>query len=469
MIERLQTSSPHLSVCKLLKIALTWLLFSISGHAQVNKEATQQMLIESLEWLVLAQEKQTIKDSIFKGEWSSTMGLKNRFLYLGKAFPFRDSNCFTQANIFNALSEIYLANKSLKQILPMLELAKSELLSYREGTDFNFWKALSPNIPLSRRGPWPEAYLAHRPTNFKLKTRFINNAADIANDADDTATGNLALHYYGEIFGEKVQIPTQNIFDSNLDGNRKNYHWYNFIHNIPRPSRAYMTWLAPEYQFKHWNFPWQVAHNLVFFLPGSSCFPRSYTRYVPWGANDVDAVVNCNVLNYLGKTGQLEGSFGKNGALNLLRHVIKKERWSRAGLYYPNRFFIHLSISKVFPYFEEELEPEIIAIKKHLLRSQKPDGSFESRRKVNKKDLVQSTIYATLAMLNLKEAGEDIPMVNIQKSIEFIISQRNEENFWKGGVFFSGGTVVRNVLYFKSEAYTTALAAQCLQKYLLLN
>jgi len=60
-------------------------------------------------------------------------------------------------------------------------------------------------------------------------------------------------------------------------------------------------------------------------------------------------------------------------------------------------------------------------------------------------------------------------MENIQKSIEFIISQRNEENFWKGGVFFSGGTVVRNVLYFKSDAYTTALAAQCLQKYLLMN
>jgi hypothetical protein len=175
------------------------------------------------------------------------------------------------------------------------------------------------------------------------------------------------------------------------------------------------------------------------------------------------------VLNYLGKTGQLEGSFGKKGALNLLRHVIKKERWSRAGLYYPNRFFIHLSISKIYPYLKDELQPEIHAIKEHLLKSQKSDGSFESRNKVNKKDPIQSTIYATLAMLNLKEAGKDIPMVNIEKSIVFIINQRNKENFWKGGVFFSGGTVVRNALYFKSEAYTTALAAQCLQKYLLLN
>ncbi len=451
-----------------LKIALVLLFLSIHGYGQVSKKHAEELLEESLEWLADAQEKETVRDSIFKGEWASTMGLKNGFLYLGKAYPYRDSNCFTQANIFNTLAEIYLADPSLKRILPMLELSKPELLSYREGTDFNFWKALSPNIPLSRNEPAPKGYLAHRPTNFKLKTRFINNAADIANDADDTSTGNLALHYYGEIFKEIVQIPSQTVFDSNIDGSRNNYHWYNFIHKIPRPSLAYMTWLAPEYQFKHWNFPWQVAHNLVFFLPSSSCFPHSYSRYVPWGANDVDAVVNCNVLNYLGKTGQLEKSIGKEGAVGLLKHVIKKERWSRAGIYYPNRFFIHLSMSKVYPYLKEELKPEAQAIKEHLLASQKTDGSFESGLKVNKKDRVQSTIYATLAMINLIEAGEEIPLINIEKSIAFIMSQRNEEKYWTGGVFFSGGTVVRNVLYFKSDAYTTALAAQCFQKYLLL-
>ena len=215
-----------------LKIALVLLFLSIHGYGQVSKKHAEELLEESLEWLADAQEKETVRDSIFKGEWASTMGLKNGFLYLGKAYPYRDSNCFTQANIFNTLAEIYLADPSLKRILPMLELSKPELLSYREGTDFNFWKALSPNIPLSRNEPAPKGYLAHRPTNFKLKTRFINNAADIANDADDTSTGNLALHYYGEIFKEIVQIPSQTVFDSNIDGSRNNYHWYNFIHKM---------------------------------------------------------------------------------------------------------------------------------------------------------------------------------------------------------------------------------------------
>lgn len=445
--------------------------FFLPSFSQFNKAELESKIHDSLFWLSNAQEKETVEDSIFKGEWPSTMGLKNRFLYLGKAIPFRDSNCFTQANVFNTLAEIYLSDSSLTEILPMLELAFPELLTYQDSMRFNFWKKLEPNIPLSRKGPHPENYLAHRPTNFELKTRFINNAADIANDADDTSTGNLSIFYANKIFGIKRQIVSQKMFDSYIDGSRNNYHWFNYIHKIPRPSQAYMTWLAPEVQFKHWNFPWQVAHNLVFFLPSSSCFPHPYDRYVPWGANDIDAVVNCNVLNYLVKTKQIEGSKGKKGAINLLRYVVRKERWSRAGIYYPNRFYIHYTISKVYPYFRNELVSEVNDLKNHLISSQNVDGSFFSRNKVNKKDVLQSTVYALQAMLNLKESGVEIPKENIDNALQFVLSHEIKDDkgiHWKGGVFFSGGTVVRNALYFKSDAYTTALVAQGIQKYLTL-
>ena len=440
-------------------------------YSQIKKAELEEKIQASLRWLAYAQEKETVKDSIFKGEWPSTMGLKNPFLYLGKAIPFRDSNCFTQANVFNTLAEIYLEDSTISEILPMLELALPELLSYREGLTFNFWKKLQPNIPLSKKGPHPEGYLAHRPTNFKLKTRFINNAADIANDADDTSTGSLALFYANRLFVNKHEIPSQKLYDLYTDGSRNNYHWFNYIHKIPRPSRAYMTWLAPEVQFKHWNFPWQVAHNLIFFLPASSCFPHPYDRYVPWGANDIDAVVNCNVLNYLAKSDQLANSVGKQGAVKLLKYVVEKERWSRAGIYYPNRFYIHYTISKVYPYFINELANEVNELKDHLISSQNRDGSFFSRKKVNKKDVLQSTLYAFQAMLNLKEAGIKIPKENIEMALDFILAQEIKDDngiHWQGGVFFSGGTVVRNALYFKSDAYTTVLAAQAIQKYLAL-
>ncbi len=452
-----------------IKLCSFFILSSGSLTAQPNQRLLKQTFDNSLKWLAENQETQTANDSIFAGEWPATMELKNAYLYLGSSFPFRDSNCFTQANVFNTLSEMYLADTSLKVIKPMLKKAYPELQSYADGQTFNFWKKLKPNIPLSKKGPHPEGYLAHRPTNFKLKTRFINNAADIANDADDTSTGNLASYYYSEIFGVNTEIVSPYTFDSFIDGNRQNYHWYNFIHKIPRPGYAYMTWLAEEYQFKHWNFPWQVAHNLVFYLPGSSCFPHPYERYVPWGANDVDAVVNCNVLNYLSKTGQVKNSKGKEGALALIKHVIKKERWSRAGIYYPNRYYIHFSVSKVYPHFKNELEEEAIALKNHLLLSQKEDGSFHSRRKANKKDPLQSTVYALQAMLNLHQEGVTFPKERIERAMQYILSQEIKDEYgshWKGGVFFSGGTVVRNVLFFKSDAFTTSLVAQSIQKYL---
>ncbi len=72
-------------------------------------------------------------------------------------------------------------------------------------------------------------------------------------------------------------------------------------------------------------------------------------------------------------------------------------------------------------------------------------------------------------MLYLRESGIEVPKTLIDRSINFLYSQKREENkqvFWKGGVYFSGGTVVRNMLYFTSDAYTTALVTMAFQKYL---
>lgn len=470
MIEKLPINYAEMKF--LIKIFLLLTFFCSIGFGQdLSKKQLQEVLEKSLNYLAEVQEKETVADSIFQGEWPSTMGLKNNYILLGYSQDFRDSNCFTQAGIFNILAEMYLTDTSQKQILPMLRKAIPEILSYRDVDTFNFWKKLEPNKPLSRNGPHPSNYLAHRPTNYVLQSRFINNAADIANDADDTAAGNLALYYYSTIFGKNIEtLATSNTFDNWLDGDRNNYHWYNYIHKIPRPSQAYMTWMAPEHQFKRWNFVKQALHNCVFYLKGSSCFPHSYERYVPWGANDIDAVVNSNVLNYLSKSQQVDDSKGRNGAITLIQNTIDRQRWSRAGLYYPNRYHIHYVFSKSIRSFKNDFDSQARTILTHLESSQKEDGSFESRRKANKKDRLQSTVYALSAMLNLKKEGYGVPKPAIDQAMNYILSQKLSKNeglnHWKGGVFFSGGTVVRNVLFFKSDAYTTALAAQCIQNYL---
>ncbi|MEZ4903550.1 MAG: hypothetical protein R2822_18185 [Spirosomataceae bacterium] len=42
--------------------------------------------------------------------------------------------------------------------------------------------------------------LVRRPTHYRLRSRYINNAANVENDADDTASGNLAVWFHNRIF-----------------------------------------------------------------------------------------------------------------------------------------------------------------------------------------------------------------------------------------------------------------------------
>jgi hypothetical protein len=206
-------------------------------------------------------------------------------------------------------------------------------------------------------------------------------------------------------------------------------------------------------------------HNLVFYLPSSIANPRPFVPYIPWGANDIDAVVNANIMTYLGSTNQLEKSKGKAGAEKLINYQINRGRWSRAGMYYPNKYHFHYAVSRSMLAAKTEINTNGRVILSHLLDSQFPDGHFESRRKVNKKDILQSTVYGLTSLLNLKELGYDVPKERIDLTMNYLLNHQNEDGSWNGGVFFSGGTVVRNVLHFKSEAYTTALMVLAMNKW----
>jgi hypothetical protein len=58
--------------------------------------------------------------------------------------------------------------------------------------------------------------------------------------------------------------------------------------------------------------------------------------------------------------------------------------------------------------------------------------------------------------------------IQIDKALRFLFKQgsfTNNQLCWDGGVFFSGGTVIRNTLYWKSDVYTTALMLESLVMY----
>lgn len=442
---------------KVFLIFLSFFALNLCGQ-QISKEKVEIHKQKALRFLENSQIKTTTENKTFAGEWPAYMHMTNAYVLLGKSEKYRDSNCFNMTGIFNALAETYMQDTTQVQIKKMLKNAYPELLSYRKDSLFNFWKLLPPNRDLSRKTNNPDDLLVRRPTHYKLKTRFINNAANVSFDNDDTSMGNLSLYYYSKIFDEnKNKNVSYEAFDKYLDTNRKAYHWHNYLVRIPKETSAFLTWQGKEREFKRWSFLKAAMHNLVFYLPSSCANPRPFKPYIPWGANDIDAVVNANILTYLGTTQQLESSIGRKGAERLINYQINRGRWSRAGMYYPNKYHFHYAVSRSMLAGKDKISANGQAILSHLLNTQFPNGHFESRRRVNKKDILQSTVYGLTSLLNLKELGYEVPKERIDRTMSYLLKHQNEDGSWNGGVFFSGGTVVRNVLHFKSEAYTTAL------------
>ena len=75
----------------------------------------------------------------------------------------------------------------------MLDNSFKKIMSYENKGQFNFWNLLPPNRLLKKgdiKGLQP---LVRRPTHYKLKSKYINNAANVTNDADDTGLAYSAL------------------------------------------------------------------------------------------------------------------------------------------------------------------------------------------------------------------------------------------------------------------------------------
>ena len=407
----------------------------------------------------------------FKGEWPTKMGLRSSFFLLGKKKTVDDSNCFAVASTHNALANIYLKNPNYESIIPMLEKSMPRILAYQNGVKFNFWNALTPYRKLKKSDIIGQQPLVRRPTNFKLKSKYINNAANVVEDSDDTALGYMALKLYAQVTSQDSIIPSSKviseIYENYRDIHRNNRHWYNYLNGNDYETGAFLTWLGNEYEFKKWHIAKVIAHNATFFLSFSECFPHAYVPYIPYGSNDLDAVVNANVLSVLVNYNALHTE-GTKDAVRYLNEKSSKKKYDRVGIYYPNRYQFPYAVANAYSNGVKSLEPAKNNIIKFLISKQNQNGSWSARKIVNKKDILQSTAYAVNALLNFDGMDHAETRKSIEKGIHFLINSKSNyknEFFWKGGVFFSGGTVVRNTLYWKSDAFTTAIVLNAFSNY----
>ncbi len=466
---------PFISDMKFQLILISLIFGWYYSFSQIQNQAHAEELYSNsllhinkgLAYLKAAQQKENDSIFKFKGEWESQMSMNFWFPLLGGENSYYDSNCFSVSTIHNILANIYLEYPEYSEMLPMLDLAFDRIMEYQSDGTFNFWNLLPPTKPHR----WFEKdtdQLVRRPNNFPLKTKFMLKAANVTNDADDTAAGLMAINLRNKIKNNQIPDSLNNIhkiFDGYTDSDRRNRLWYNFWQGQGPESGAYLTWFGDEFESANrWNLVQEFFHLSTFFLPFSKMFPHAYQAYIPYGSNDLDPVVNANVLSVFSVYNN-QKSKAQEEAIDFIEGDIKDRNYNYAATYYPNRYHIPYYVSKAYKNGVGELHKSCELIESFVLNKYFEENKWVSRDIINKEDQLHSTILAVNSLLNISGIESEKSEEAIISGIEYIFSnaiENENEVFWEGGVFFSGGTLVRHVLHWKSDAVTTSLVLEAL-------
>ena len=452
---------PSISLDKsYVKLLIICLFFSLTLFAsQERRDKLESTIAGALQYLEQTQVKEYVGFTHLKGEWETFMINAGGVPLLGgKGAKGRDSNCFATATIHNLLAETYMSNKSLDKIPAMLNLAIENIKTYRDGDSFNFWPLVPAIKGVVKRKEYNSGMSFVRgPNGFQLNSRFMRKAANIANDADDTAQSYAALKL-NEIINssndnEKIKIAP--IFDEYRDIGRKKAHTMNLLGGLGSKTGAYLTWHAQEGKF----------FGITDF------FPNKKGEYVVFGVNDIDGVVNSNVLYALALYGELGEAEGVEASCALLKKCIKSGLYGgRCDMYYPNRYTLHYAAVHAMTSGVSCLKGIEIDVIRDLKENQNEDGSW-SLKWID--DTSQSTAFALNALLDSGVRNREVEEM-IEKGVDYLLKIAkvtglgvfiDEVVFWDGGVFFSGGTIIYHSILWKSDAVTTAYIVAALEKY----
>ncbi|HET6244155.1 MAG: hypothetical protein H0V01_07255 [Bacteroidetes bacterium] len=432
----------------------------LAQEIMVENESPEIIISKGLTFLSESQQKETIGFNYFKGEWGSYIKNTNYFpLFIKKGKSAYDSNCFTTTSVHNLLAEIYLNYPNFEIIPSMLEPAMENILLYQSNSTFNFWHNLPSVNPIQRSKHVEnnQKYMQHRPNNFIFKSKFMNKCANICNDADDTALGFMALKLNNQVKNKLMLdsaflVPDSigHYFSRYRNLKRKKTHYYNFFFGKKKYLKGtFCTWFGEETPFTG-----------ISFLPFSS----RQNQYIPYNSNEVDCIVNANILLALSHFGELNTP-GVKEAVIMLKNNLLTSNCNYCGIYYPSEFTLHYIISQLIAQGMTDFEDYIPVMVDRLTKNQRDDGTWRTKIKGNE---LQVTLYALIALLNIDQVEKHNTLPFIEKSMNFILNQAIEnENqvHWPGGVFFSGGTVIRDSFLWRSDAVTTALALTAILKY----
>lgn len=240
-------------------------------------------------------------------------------------------------------------------------------------------------------------------------------------DVDDTACVSKFLLEMGR------KIPQKKNRELILDNRRKDglfYTWFTFRWKTNRNKRY---WYLVSNELKHF------FKSLVFW------HRFECTRY------DVDAIVNSNVLYYLGKMPETKP------VISFLINIIEEEKETDSDKWYRNPFTVYYFISRNYTAGISEFEK----IRSLIINRIKKNAHQEGR-------IGSSVLDTALAVSSLADFGSDnIEMMD--KAIEYINAKQNSNGSWDRHLFYYGGP--KKITGFGSEELTTAFCLESLEKY----
>jgi hypothetical protein len=440
----------------ILKLTGVCLLLISSGKI-ICQSVPDSVLLEAysggISYLALNQLRGGHTGSDYTGEWPTFIYNTSYIPFLGKKGKSAyDSNVFNTLFIHNTLSELYLARPD-SSVLTMLSLAQKNFIHYRNEGSFNFWPLLERPAHLKCNH---QNCRQRRPVNFDYHYGFINNYANIYDDADDTSAGLLAYYYSSRIrniAGDTTLIITDinsllRKFVMYRDTGKRKTNWYNKRLGFNYRTGAYLTWFGPDR--KHANF-------------FSWFFPAHKTQNILYGRNEVDCVVNANVLRAMAVTGNTAIP-GVSEAKAFLRQVVSKKVCFTCGVYYPTEFTFHYAMARAINSGVNGFDDLKKNLVQEILTRMNEKGYWESEIEDND---MQATLYAVNALMLLDD--NDTLRGQVNRAMNYVIGNRvrgGTITHWPAGVFFSGGSAIRYNHIWRSEAYTTALALEAITNYL---
>ncbi|RPD44435.1 hypothetical protein [Paracnuella aquatica] len=202
----------------------------------------------------------------------------------------------------------------------------------------------------------------------------------------------------------------------------------------------FYTWFAFRWRWNTNKTYWRLALR-EFLAPVKGLI---FWKKMECSRNDVDAVVNANVLTYLGEGPETEP------VVAWIKTIIENGEEARCDKYYCNPLSVHYFFARSYAAGVQGLELVRQKAMSRVLAHAQPDGSFGA-----------SALETALAVCALVNWGYD--GAELAAACSYLLLRQQSNGCWPRWCLYYGGPAKRST--FGSEELTTAICLQALSQH----